>query len=85
MAQIENNINELPFKLRFTSTEKLCKEVSKLVHERFDAYDKLTIELEHIKEHQMILGIIFFLFCPYFFLLKCFLCIEFCAKVFFRS
>lgn len=51
------NINDLPFKLRFTSTEKLCKEITKLIHDRYDVWDKLCHEYESIGEHKLILGI----------------------------
>jgi len=52
-----DNINDLPFKLRFTSTEKLCKEITKLIHERYEVFDKLSEEYQHIGEHKLILGI----------------------------
>jgi hypothetical protein len=62
MSELINNINELPFKLRFTSTEKLCKEITKLIHERYDLFDKLCLEYNTIAEHKLILGINQFIF-----------------------
>jgi hypothetical protein len=57
MSELINNINELPFKLRFTSTEKLCKEITKLIDERYQLFDKLCGEYNTIAEHKLILGI----------------------------
>ncbi|XP_054160318.1 uncharacterized protein LOC128958479 [Oppia nitens] len=54
--QIDHNINELPFKLRFTSTQKLCKEIQKMINDRYDMYDKLVDEYEHIGQHKQILA-----------------------------
>lgn len=55
MESIEFNPNEVPFKLRYTSTEKLCKEIIKMIRDRHDSYGKMTDEIEQIDKHKMIL------------------------------
>ncbi|CAG2110881.1 unnamed protein product [Medioppia subpectinata] len=52
----DDNINDLPFKLRFTSSQKLCKEVQKMIAERYDVLDKLANEYETIGQHKHILA-----------------------------
>ena len=54
--EMSDNINELPFKLRFTSTQKLFKELTKMIGDRYEVLDKLIEEYEHIGQHKHILG-----------------------------
>lgn len=53
---IYDNVNDLPFKLRFTSTQKMTKELIKLIGDRREVLDRLVDEYELLGRHKTVLG-----------------------------